>query len=140
MNYNNFLVDDCYNERGNIGSDIMFLGDRLKKSRIEKGLSQQELGDLIGVSKVSISEYENGNRIPLLDNFSKLTEVLNVKADYFLGKDVFAVSEEEEPYTYVIAKEDITILNELKKEKDLYMKLYRDPVRTIELIKRKLNK
>lgn len=134
------MKEDCYNVFVIIGSDTMFLGDRLKQARIERGLSQHELGELIGVSKVSISEYENGNRVPLLENFNQLIDVLNVKADYFLGRDIPAVSEEEEPYTYLISKEDITILKELKKEKDLYMKLYRDPVRTIELIKRKLNK
>ncbi len=118
----------------------MFLGERLKKLRLEKGLSQQELGDLIGVSKVSISEYENGNRIPLLNNFNELLDVFHVTADYFLGRDMIAVSEEEEPYTYRIAKEDIDILKALKNEKSLYLKLYRDPIRTVELIQRKLNK
>ncbi len=140
MNYANLTFDDCYNEHVNIGSDSMFLGERLKQLRLEKGLSQQELGDLIGVSKVSISEYENGNRIPLLNNFNELLDVFHVKADYFLGRDIIAVSEEEEPYTYSIAKEDIAILKALKKEKSLYLKLYRDPVRTVELIQRKLNK
>lgn len=140
MNYINLTFNDCYNEHGNIGSDNMFLGERLKKLRLEKGLSQQELGDLIGVSKVSISEYENGNRIPLLNNFNELLDVFHVTADYFLGRDMIAVSEEEEPYTYRIAKEDIDILKALKKEKSLYLKLYRDPIRTVELIQRKLNK
>lgn len=118
----------------------MFFGERLKQARIRKGLSQQQLADMIGVSKVSISEYENGNRIPLLENFIQLIDILELSADYLLGRDMYAVFEEEVPYTYVVAKEDITILNELKKERKLYIRLYNDPARTIELIQRKLNK
>lgn len=118
----------------------MFLGERLKQARIRKGLSQQQLADMIGVSKVSISEYENGNRIPLLENFIQLIDILELSADYLLGRDMYVVAEEEVPYTHVVAKEDITILNELKKERKLYIRLYNDPARTIELIQRKLNK
>ena len=32
----------------------MLVGKRIKDMRLEKGMSQQELGDLIGVTKVSI--------------------------------------------------------------------------------------
>ena len=44
----------------------MLVGQRIKELRIEKGISQQELGDLIGVTKVSICGYENGTIIPSL--------------------------------------------------------------------------
>lgn len=118
----------------------MFLGERLKEERIKKHLSQKELGDLIGVTKVSICGYEKGNKVPTVDNFLKLIDVLKVSPNYLLGRDVFAISDDEEPYGYSIAKQDIQILKELKKEKELYLKLYRDPKRTIELIVRKLNK
>ena len=47
----------------------MIIGNRLKKLRLSKGLNQQELGDLIGVTKVSICGYENGTRTPNLENF-----------------------------------------------------------------------
>ena len=41
---------------------IMVVHERLRKLRIEKGLSQQELADMIGASKSLISCYENGKR------------------------------------------------------------------------------
>lgn len=118
----------------------MFLGERLKEARQAKHLSQQQLGDRIGVSKVSICGYEKGNRIPTLENFLGMLEVLDVTPDYLLGRDIFVVGEKEEPYTRVIAKEDLVILKEIKKERKLYGLLYNDPKRTIELIIRKLNK
>ena len=50
----------------------MLVGERLKEARLAKGLSQQELGDLLGVSKVSICGYEKGTRTPTLNNFIDL--------------------------------------------------------------------
>ena len=44
----------------------MINGKIIKKLREDQKISQQELGDIIGVSKVSVSGYENGNRTPVL--------------------------------------------------------------------------
>ena len=63
----------------------MLIGKRIKDLRIEKGLSQQELGDMIGVTKVSICGYENGTRIPSLESFGLLADVFGTTTDYLLG-------------------------------------------------------
>lgn len=39
--------------------------ERLKQVRKERGLSQQALGEMIGVSKATISKYENQVKAPL---------------------------------------------------------------------------
>ena len=44
----------------------MLIGKRIKELRLERKMSQQELGDMIGVTKVSICGYENGTRTPFL--------------------------------------------------------------------------
>lgn len=116
------------------------MGERLRLARLNKGLSQQQLGDAMNVSKVTICGYEKGNRVPSNKNFLKLVEILEVTPDYLLGRDVFAISEGEEPYQHVLARQDITILNEFKKHPKLYQMLYNEPARTVELIDRKLNK
>ena len=54
------------------------IGKRLKELRIQKGLSQQDLGDAIGVTKVSICGYENGTRLPNLEKLVSLAEKLEV--------------------------------------------------------------
>ncbi len=51
------------------GCDNLFIGDRLKEARIRKRLSQQQLGDMMKVSKVSICGYEKGNRTPNINIF-----------------------------------------------------------------------
>ena len=118
----------------------MIIGERIKLARKEKHLSQQELGDLLGVTKVSVCGYEKGVRIPTIENFIQLLDVLDLTPDYLLGRDVNVVSEDEEPYTVKMANEDITIIKEIKNNSELYRKLRLDPKRTIELINRKLNK
>lgn len=40
-------------------------GERIKKLRKEKGLTQQQLGEMLGVQKSAIAKYENG-RVPNL--------------------------------------------------------------------------
>ena len=39
----------------------MEMGERIKKLRQEKGLTQEELGKYIGVKKAAIMKYEKGN-------------------------------------------------------------------------------
>ena len=113
------------------------LGQIIKEARLAKGLSQEQLGKLIGVSKVAICWYEGNSRTPTLENFEKLLDALDLSADYLLGREVNAVSEDSS-YTVKIAKKDLEIISELKKHKDVYSKLYDDPARTSELIDRKL--
>ena len=44
----------------------------------KKGLSQQDLGNAIGVTKVSVCGYESGTRIPNLEKLAKLADTLDV--------------------------------------------------------------
>lgn len=118
----------------------MIIGERIKSARKEKHLSQQELGDLLGVTKVSICGYEKGVRIPTIENFVQLLDILDLDPNYLLGRDVNVVSDNDEPYNIKMANEDITIIKEIKSNPELYKKLRLDPKRTIELINRKLNK
>ena len=48
-------------------------------------MSQQELGDMIGVTKVSICGYENGTRTPSLETFCILADIFETTTDYLLG-------------------------------------------------------
>lgn len=44
--------------------DKLVLKNNLKKTRMEKGLSQQDLADLVGVSRNTISSIETGQFSP----------------------------------------------------------------------------
>lgn len=115
----------------------MIIGERIKKKRIEKGYSQEELGKLIKVSKVSVCGYETGNRVPTLDKFVELVNALDVTPEYLLGLDVNVIEENTE-YVVKMTHEDIQIIKELRNIPELYNKLIEDPIRTIELIRRRV--
>ena len=59
---------------------------RLRELRKHSNYSQQDLADMIGVTKQTISQYERGVREPDFDNLLALCDVFNVSADYLLGK------------------------------------------------------
>jgi transcriptional regulator with XRE-family HTH domain len=56
-------------------------GEILKRLRQEKGLSQQELANLIGVHVRQVSKYEMGTSMPTLDRIRRMAEMLEVSAD-----------------------------------------------------------
>lgn len=117
----------------------MLKGDRLKRLRKEKGLSQQELGDMIGASKSLISCYESEKRNPSLENIISFMEIFGVSSDYLLGADnlVSTVENDKDKYSF-ITNEEIVFINELKKNKMVYNILLDEPKRGAELIKKKL--
>ena len=118
----------------------MFIGSRIKNLRIEKGLSQEELGKIIGVSKVSICGYEKGTKNPNIEKLEKLVDTLDVSFDYVFGHDKSIVSDSSEEYHVKMSNEDIEIIKEIKLHSELYKKMIENPKRMIELIDRKINK
>lgn len=117
----------------------MVVGARIRDARIKMGLTQEQLGDLIGISKVSVCGYEQGTRTPTLATFLELLKVLELEPDYLLGMDVSVVAEKQE-LSVKIRKEDLALLNEIKKNKELYDMLIENPSRSIKLINKKLYK
>lgn len=59
---------------------------RLKEVRKIRKLTQQELAEKTGIPVTSIAHFESGSRKPSLENFYKLIVVLNISADYILGR------------------------------------------------------
>lgn len=61
--------------------------DRFKELRMEQGLSQKELGTLLGYSESTISLYESGLREPKkAQDLVKIADYFDVTLDYLLGR------------------------------------------------------
>ncbi len=60
------------------------LGSRLLELRTEKGLTQTDVALAVGISYISVGNYENGTRIPNADVVVKLADYFDVKTDYLL--------------------------------------------------------
>ena len=63
----------------------MSIGKNIKRIRKLKGMSQQKLSVLSGVPRVSISRYENGERIPTIDIVKKISRALSIKLEILVS-------------------------------------------------------
>ena len=79
---------------------------RIKQLRLDNNMSQEELGKLVGISKVSVWQWENGINYPNNETLLKLADYIQVSTDYLLGKsDIRNINNENEDYR--IAFDDI---------------------------------
>ncbi|QGG98230.1 helix-turn-helix domain-containing protein [Streptococcus dysgalactiae subsp. dysgalactiae] len=66
---------------------------RLKKLRKEKGLTQKELGERLGVKQNTFTNWENGKREPNLSTILKLAEILETTTDDLLGYTILSANQ-----------------------------------------------
>ena len=62
----------------------MVLGEKLKRLRKSRGLSQEQLAAELNVSRQSISKWELGESKPEIENLIALSEFFNVSIDELL--------------------------------------------------------
>lgn len=75
----------------------------IRKYRTEKGLSQRQLGELVGMTQQQIAQYENGKRKPKLETLDKLAKALGVKPGQLYADEYI----ELEHYTHPESLQDI---------------------------------
>lgn len=56
----------------------MTVGDKIRKIRLVRGMTQKELGEKVGLTDVRIRQYELNNRTPKEELLRKIAEVLEV--------------------------------------------------------------
>lgn len=62
-------------------------GAKLLLLRKEKGVSQADVAEYIGLTVAAYQNYENGRREAGYDTISKLADFYGVTTDYLLGRD-----------------------------------------------------
>ena len=63
----------------------MSIGTRIKELRKKSGLTQKELGNILGITQQSIGQFENNKTSPRLDTVQKIADALNVTPNEILG-------------------------------------------------------
>ena len=118
----------------------MLNGSRLREVRKAKGLTQEKLGELIGVGKSAICCYEKETRNPTLEAIIEMIHVFGVSADYLLGADyLIKTIDRDNNESYVaMTREEIVFIEELKKNKMVYDILLQDPKRGADLVKKEI--
>lgn len=61
------------------------LGNRLKQARKEKGLSQEDLANLIGLKVGTVSKYEQGDRTPGIGKLQLIANALGCDTSRFVA-------------------------------------------------------
>ena len=84
----------------------MDVGQKIKQARIAKGLTQEELGKIVGLQKSAIAKYENGRVVNIKrSTLQKLAQALNLK-----GSDLIIVpspKDAAELHTRVLLDNDL---------------------------------
>ncbi len=60
-------------------------GERVLALRLQNGLKQKELGEILGLSNKAISTIETGDRKTSIDKLVALAQYFHVSTDYLLG-------------------------------------------------------
>lgn len=85
------------------------LGERIKKYREEKKMTQAEVAEVLGVKPATISKYEAETLEPNIESLKKLAELFRVSVDELLKEDEFDVSK-------------INVLEVLREQKEMKLK------------------
>ena len=94
--------------------------EKVKEAREGLKLNQQQLGDLVGVTKRSIAAYETTDTKPRGNTVRKLAAALNVSVDYLLNDEISDTQYgiEKEPY---VEEARQRLGNKAAKEMDLLL-------------------
>ena len=102
---------------------IAGLGDRLKEQRKKAKLTQIVAGNRLGVTKNTISCYENDSVVPSVTNLMKLASLYGTTVDYLLG----------------LSRDNVIILNGLEQDQIRSIKEISDILRELALLRGKQN-
>lgn len=102
----------------------MTIGENIQKYRKDLGMSQEELGQKLFVSRQTISLWEKDQTIPTIDNLIRLKEVFGISVDEILGfedKPQIKADEPNEAYRFNFTKTELNEIHRLQ-GKSIYLK------------------
>ena len=109
----------------------MEIGQKIKEARNKKKLTQQELGDIVGVQKSAIAKYESGRVVNIKrSTLQKIASALNIRPSEL----IFEESPKDSATFHVKVISDLELMDSLK---DYYklssdnQKIVRDLIRNL---------
>ncbi len=96
----------------------MKFGDNLKKIRIYKKLSQEDLAEKVGVSRQSVSKWETGDAYPTMNNLLELCKIFHCKINDLVNDtiiDIDSLSDEVKTKVVSLKKEEQKKMKALSK-------------------------
>ena len=114
----------------------MTLGEKIKKLRIQTGLSQEQLANMLNTTKQAIYKYENGivTNIPL-DKIELLSSILGTTPSYLMG---WEEDKEDAPTEPKLSEGEEMLLNLFRKlpqeAQNSYIERLEEALKTLGLI------
>ena len=68
-------------------SSVISLGEKIRKARLEAGLTQEELSELLMVSRAAVAKWETNRGLPDIENLKFIASALSVSVDYLLDEN-----------------------------------------------------
>ena len=109
----------------------MDIGQKIKEARKRKNMTQEELGNIVGVQKSAIAKYESGRVVNIKrSTLQKIASALNIRPSELVFED----SPKESASFHVKIRSDLELMSTLK---DYYkltqenQKIVRDLIRSL---------
>ena len=67
--------------------NLSLISERIRQQRKEKGLTQADLAELLGMSEMTIRRWEAGKSSPRIDELQKVASMLETSVEYLIGID-----------------------------------------------------
>jgi len=80
----------------------MTIGKNIKRLRQNKGLTQEQLGDVLGITGQAVSKWENGSALPDLPVLPLLAEYFGITIDELMGYKLNALTYKEQFVRFMI--------------------------------------
>ena len=109
----------------------MELGQKIKQARLQKGLTQEELGNIVGLQKSAIAKYENGRVVNIKrSTLQKLAKALDLR-----GSDLIIENNPKEAATLharvLMDNELMVSIEQYYELSDEKKKMVRDLIRSL---------
>ena len=118
---------------------ILLIGDIIRQLRDKHDIKQQDFAKFLNIGKSTLSQYENGNRVPNDEINKKISDFFNVSIDYLL--EMTSIPDKIDDYI----KKDVTErviqqpkLNLSSNEQSLIMKFRKLPTRIQDKIEARI--
>jgi transcriptional regulator with XRE-family HTH domain len=108
-------------------------GERLARIRKDKGLTQVELAEKVGIIQPALSDYERGRLRPFAEMVARLAIALDVSADTLLGLKARRDGQRQDPETRRLWKTFQAVLALPEKDRRAVTRLVQSLVSTKDL-------
>ncbi len=96
--------------------DKITIGTRIKYERQRMGLTLEELGNQLGVSKQGLSGWEHGRNMPDIIALDKMAKIFNISMqDFFSLNDCCSISTTKKSNTtFALTDKEILLINKFR--------------------------